>query len=279
MTSSNEQRAGPPIGASRRPIQIGCCGWSYNDWVGPFYPEGTAPGEYLARYAEQYDVVEVDSTFYATPARRTVEGWYAKTPEHFRFCLKVPQVITHEKMLRDCKEERDGFLAVVELLHEKLHSVCLQFGYFNRQKFASLAAFLDVLEPFLADWPPSVPLAVEIRNKNWLTPVFTDCLRRHNAAMVLVQQSWMPPPGEVLKKLDPLTGPFAYVRFLGDREAIERITTTWDRVVVDCADELSRVAQALNELAARAPVLVFVNNHYAGFAPETAEMLRRLIES
>src|SRR6266705_5161830 len=162
-----------------RNIQIGCCGWSYDDWVGAFY-------------AERFDLAEVDSTFYRTPTIRMVQGWDAKTPDQFRFSLKLPQVITHEKMLRDCQEERDGFLAVARLLGAKLHSVCLQFGYFNKQEFASLETFLELLDPFLADWPEDVPAAVEIRNKNWLTEDFVNCLRRHDAAMVLVQQSWMP---------------------------------------------------------------------------------------
>lgn len=260
-------------------IQVGCCGWSYDDWVGPFYAEGTKPGDYLAAYAGRYDVVEVDSTFYRTPSIRMVEGWHAKTPEHFRFSLKLPQVITHEKMLRDCKEERDGFLAAAKLLGEKLHSVCLQFGYFNKQKFASLDAFLEVLDPFLSDWPDDVPAAVEIRNKNWLTEDFTACLRRHNAAMVLVQQSWMPSPADVMKKLDVITGPFAYIRLLGDREGIEKITTTWNKVVVDLTDELQQIARALTDLSIKVPVLAFVNNHYAGFGPETADTLRRLADN
>lgn len=259
-------------------IQIGCCGWSYHDWVGPFYPEGSRPGDYLTKYAERYDVVEVDSTFYRTPSLRMVEGWHAKTPDHFRLCLKLPQAITHEKMLRDCREERDGFLAAAKLLGEKLYSVCLQFGYFSKQKFPSLGAFLEVLDPFLADWPADVPAAVEIRNKNWFTADFTDCLRRHNASMVLVQQSWMPPPGDVMTKLDVVTGPFAYVRLLGDREGIEKITTTWNKVVIDRGEELHRIARSLIELASRVPVVTFVNNHYAGFGPETADMLQQFIE-
>jgi uncharacterized protein YecE (DUF72 family) len=69
------------------------------------------------------------------------------------------------------------------------------------------------------------------------------------------------------------------LRLLGDREAIEKVTTAWNKVVLDRGDELQRVARALRELAIRVPVLAFVNNHYAGFAPETAQSLRQFIES
>ena len=78
--------------------------------------------------------------------------------------MKVPQSITHEKVLRDCPDEVAAFLSAARLLGDKLLCCCHQFGYFNRGKFASLNAFLDRLEPFLAAWPAEVPLAVEVRN-------------------------------------------------------------------------------------------------------------------
>ncbi|MBI3464425.1 MAG: DUF72 domain-containing protein [Planctomycetes bacterium] len=260
-------------------IQIGCCGWSYDDWLGQLYAPGTKPGEYLGQYAQRYDIVEVDSTFYRTPTNRMVEGWHERTPNHFRFSLKLPQVITHEKMMRDCQEELDGFLAVAQLLGEKLHSVCLQFGYFNRQKFTGVRQFLDVLDPFLERWPRDVAVAVEIRNRNWLVRDYFDCLRRHGAATVIVLQSWMPSPAELIERFDVVTGPFAYVRLLGDRQGIEAITTTWNKIVIDKSDELRRTAAAIQRLAQRVPVLAFVNNHYAGYAPETAEMLRQVLSA
>jgi uncharacterized protein YecE (DUF72 family) len=79
-----------------KPARIGTCGWSYPDWSGIFYPKGMAASEYLSFLAERYPVVEVDSTFYRTPARKMVEGWREKTPDGSGFSLKVPQVITHE---------------------------------------------------------------------------------------------------------------------------------------------------------------------------------------
>ena len=258
-------------------IKIGCCGWSYEDWKGVLYPADARAGEFLGLYAQHFDIVEVDSTFYRIPSRRTVEGWAERTPDHFRFTLKLPQIITHEKMLRDCDEDLEAFLSVARLLGEKLQCVCLQFGYFNRETFPSLRAFLDLLEPFLDRWPRDIAAAVEIRNRAWLGREWADCLRRHNAAMVLVEQSWMPSPSQITQKLDAATGPFGYVRLLGDRKAIEKITTTWNKIVIDRSDELGRVAEAIRRMARSLAVAVFANNHYAGYAPATVETLRQLV--
>lgn len=258
-------------------IRIGCCGWSYEDWLEVFYPIGTPAGDYLRFYADRFEIVEVDSTFYRSPSPRMVQGWHDKTPDSFLFCLKVPQSITHEKVLLDCDRERDMFLNAVRILGPKLHSVCLQFGYFNRQKFASVDRFLERLDPFLANWPQDVAVAVEVRNKNWIGQPYLDVLRRHHAAQVLVQQSWMPSLTQMLERGDAVTGPFSYVRLLGDRDGIEKITTTWNKTVIDRTEEIQRVAEALRTLAQTAPVLVFVNNHYAGFGPDTAETVSRFL--
>src|SRR3954469_7103171 len=90
-------------GMSERPhpILIGCSGWSYPDWEGAFYPEGMRAGEYLEYYADRFPIVEVDSTFYRVPTARMVRGWRDRTPDDFKFALKVPQAITHQKQLRD----------------------------------------------------------------------------------------------------------------------------------------------------------------------------------
>jgi uncharacterized protein YecE (DUF72 family) len=161
------------------PVTIGTCGWSYKGWEGTFYPKGVTAADYLSHYAEHFPVVEVDSTFYRRPRLKMVQGWDAKTPAGFRFSLKVPQVITHEKLLQDCQEEVEGFAEATRLLGDKLLCATPQFGYFNKQAFASQTAFLNRLEPFLADWPNDVPLAVEVRNKTWMNAKLAAYLRKH----------------------------------------------------------------------------------------------------
>src|SRR4051794_31179086 len=180
------------------PILIGCSGWSYPDWEGAFYPDGMPSGEYLEWYADRFPIVEVDSTFYRVPTAKMVRGWRDRTPEGFKFALKVPRVITHEKQLRDCEAEVSEFVRAIEPLGEKLMVALLQMGYFNRGAFASLDEFLGVLDPFLAAWPHrSVPLAVEIRNPRWVVPKLAEVLRDHNTALTLAEQQWMPRPAQV----------------------------------------------------------------------------------
>ena len=222
--------------------------------------------------------MEVDSTFYRSPARKTVEGWRDRTPPGFGFALKVPQTITHEKVLLDCDDDLSRFFAAVRVLGEKLLCCTLQFGYFNRGKFASLNAFLDRLDPFLATWPRDVPVAVEVRNKTWMTSALGDCLRRHKAVWVLPDQAWMPSPLSVVQRLHAVTGSFAYVRLLGDREAVDALAPTLDHIVIDRGAQAAADAEAIGLLRRRVRVVAFVNNHFAGFAPATVRQLVALTD-
>ena len=260
------------------PIWIGCSGWSYADWEGPFYPEGMASGEYLEWYADRFPIVEVDSTFYRVPSKAMVRGWYSRTPKDFRFALKVPQMITHQKQLRGVEAEVDEFVAAILPLGEKLTVALLQLGYFNRGAFASLDDFLGVLDPFLAHWPhQEVPLAVEVRNPRWVSPKLVEVLRDHHTTLTLTDQTWMPKPSEVIKQVDPVTGPVGFVRLLGDRESIEKVTTTWGKIVLDRSSDLLATAEVVQTMAERVPVAVFLNNHYAGHSPASARDLRKLL--
>jgi uncharacterized protein YecE (DUF72 family) len=223
-------------------------------------------------------MVEVDSTFYRPPSLKMVAAWEAKTPADFRFSLKAPQVITHERILVNCQEETEAFVAAVRLLGPKLLCVTLQFGYVNQDVMPSQSAFLERLDPFLAKWPKDVALAVEVRNKWWMNDTLGACLRRHGVVWVLPEQAWMPHPLEVVARLDAVTGPFAYVRLLGDRQAVDDLTPTLDHVVIDRTEEMRKTAQAITRLARRVPVVTFVNNHYAGYGIATARQLRALVD-
>lgn len=108
---------------------------------------GDEGAEYLRFYATRFRTVEVDSTFYGTPKPERVRAWYERTPADFVFAVKVPQVITHEKVLVDCEAEMEEFLQTMSLLGEKLGPM-LQFGYCGPSVMKNGVQFLARLEPF-----------------------------------------------------------------------------------------------------------------------------------
>ncbi|MFY9527963.1 MAG: DUF72 domain-containing protein [Candidatus Acidiferrales bacterium] len=111
--------------------------------------------DYLSFYAEHFDTVEVDSTFYGCPSPATVNGWALKAPEGFIFSVKVPQVITHEKVLVECDAEFEQFVDTMYILDKKLGPMVLQFPYFDRDSFNSGSEFLARLTPFMKRLPAS----------------------------------------------------------------------------------------------------------------------------
>jgi uncharacterized protein YecE (DUF72 family) len=260
-----------------RPIILGTSSFTATGWHGSFYPKGLRPADYLSYYAQHFDTVEIDSTFYATPNVGVVRSWNAKTPEGFLFAAKVPQEITHKRVLKDCDGETKVFLTTMEALGEKLGPLLFQFGKFDKYAFKSLDDFLARLVPFLKKLPKEHKFAVEIRNKDWLVPKLADVLREHGVALTLIDQGWMPRPWEMKDKFDLITTDFTYVRWLGDRKGIEEKTTTWDKVIVDRQGDLSEWVSLLKKVQERRiMILAFANNHYAGFGPGTVDLFRSL---
>lgn len=258
-------------------LRLGTSAFTAAGWAGSFYPSDLPERDYLSYYAQHFDAVEVDSTFYRTPAASTVRGWYEKTPQGFLFAAKVPQQITHEKMLVDCKEEVAGFLKVMDLLKEKLGPLLFQFPYFNRAKFKSGGEFVARLKSFMKTLPEGNRFAVEIRNRQWLDAKFADTLRERGVALALVDHPWMPRATELFAKFDPITADFAYIRWLGDRKGIEEKTKTWDKIIVNRTADLGEWVEVLKKVHERKiQILAFANNHYAGYGPGTIEEFRGL---
>jgi len=198
-------------------ILLGTSSFTATGWEGSFYPKGMRSADYLAFYAEHFQTVEIDSTFYGCPSVRTVSNWGARTPDDFIFAVKVPQVITHEKVLVDCASEFEEFVKTMDILGPKLGPMVFQFPVFDKWKFPKQDSFLTVLAPFLEKLPADHKFAIEIRNKTWLDAKFADLLREHNVALALTDTSFMPRPWEMKEKFELITADFTYVRWLGDR--------------------------------------------------------------
>jgi uncharacterized protein YecE (DUF72 family) len=279
INSPVEQRA-ETISAPTRNIPtpgllVGTSAFTADGWDRAFYPKDMAARDYLSFYATQFPTVELDSTFYRTPPPATVKGWYAKTPPDFIFAAKAPRAITHEKMLMDCEPEWRQYLETMELLGEKLGPILLQFGYFNQSAFRTPAEFMARLSPFMERLPKDRRFAVEIRNRRWLDERFVGALREHGVALALLDQSWMPRPWELPAGIDPITADFTYVRWLGDRKGIEKVTKVWEKQVVDRRPELGRWAEVLRnfvETRRGLKIFAYANNHYAGFGPHTVRL-------
>jgi uncharacterized protein YecE (DUF72 family) len=158
------------------PILLGTSSFTASGWERALYPKGMRSAHYLAFYAEHFHTVEVDSTFYGCPSARTVNNWGARTPEGFIFSVKVPQVITHEKVLADCDADLKEFLVTMSILGPKLGPIVFQFPFFNRSIFRDRHEFLDRLVPFLAKLPNSQKFAIEMRNRDWLNAEFINAI-------------------------------------------------------------------------------------------------------
>jgi uncharacterized protein YecE (DUF72 family) len=260
-------------------LLLGTSAFTANGWPGSFYPAGMRPADYLTYYATQFPTVEIDSTFYGTPSASTVKSWDEKTPSDFIFAAKVPQVVTHEKVLVNCDSEFEEFLKTMEILGPKLGPLIFQFPSFDRWKFPKQESFLAVLTPFLKKLPDDHKFVIEIRNKTWLDARFAEMLREHNVALALTDTSFMLRPWELKQKLDLVTADFAYVRWLGDRHGIEKITQVWDKTVVDREHDLKNWVTVLKELVLNKKIrkiFAFANNHYAGHGPATVKQFWEL---
>jgi uncharacterized protein YecE (DUF72 family) len=165
-------------------IFIGCPVWSFKGWVGNFYPKGTKPAGFLFEYARRLTTVEGNTTFYAIPSRETVRGWAAVLPESFRFCPKIPKVISHDGKLTDHLDAAYAFIEVMNPLGSRLGPMFLQLppSYSPR--------LLEDLKTFLAAWPPEIRLGVEVRHLDWFESPHRESLFRllsdHNMARVVI---------------------------------------------------------------------------------------------
>lgn len=252
-------------------------GFSYKDWKGVFYPADTASRNYLAYYSRVFNATEVDSTFYGTPKLETVQNWAATTPEDFKFCVKVPKIITHEFGLVGAQGLMEEFVGTVRELGEKLGVILLQFPP------SFTADQLPVLDTFLAKLPwrgqKGIRYAIEIRDRSWYTAVDSasdlagveavtvEMLQRYGVCWAATEYPRV--PGRI-----NITTNFLYIRWIGQHGSYQN----HDHERVDQSPELGvwwyHLQKKLRNLEA---VFGFFNNDYAGFAPGTANRFKEIV--
>jgi uncharacterized protein YecE (DUF72 family) len=236
---------------NRGSLYLGTQGFSFKDWVGSFYPPGTTQKTFLEEYSRHFPTVEIDSTFYGVPRETTIESWKRRTPEEFLFAAKFPRLITHEKKLDRAQGDAEHFVRTMQGLGNKLAVLTMQFAYdFTPELFDRLDDFLSVL-------PEGPRYAVEVRNRQWLTPNFGEMLSNHNVALVLQDLHYMP-------KLDWITADFTVIRWLGRRKDIDE----FDRIQIDRTKVLDSWAEKVHVFIEQGfDVFGYFNNHFAGHSP------------
>ncbi len=241
--------------SSKSKFYIGCSGWSYQDWVGKFYPAGLKSGEWLAYYAQHFNTVEVNMSFYRFPFKNMLKGWYNRTPKNFQFTLKANRMITHVKRLRGTKELLSSFYALADLLEEKL--ACILF-----QMPPSLKKDKDMktLESFLKSLSPDHNNVIEFRHKSWFCREVYDLLSAHHAVFCILSAPKLPSDAVA-------TGKIAYVRFHG--------AGSWYNYDYD-DEELKKWVQQIRKL--KLNTFAYFNNDVNAYAPSNALRLQALLK-
>jgi uncharacterized protein YecE (DUF72 family) len=235
-------------------VRVGCSGWQYKDWRGRLYPEGLPTSRWLARYAEEFDTVEVNSTFYRLASRDAVARWVEQTPDGFVFAAKASRYLTHTRRLRDIDQGIHRYYERIMPLVEsgKLGPIVWQLPPNFKRDDEVLAAALERLPP--------ARHCFEFRHESWFAPDTYAVLREHNAALVIGDHPRWP------FQARELTADWTLVRLhQGRRGRRGNYSQT----------ELDEWARRIHGWSRRAQVLVYFNNDWEGFAVENARSLRR----
>ncbi|MBC7250575.1 MAG: DUF72 domain-containing protein [Anaerolineae bacterium] len=254
-------------------IYIGTSGYSYDDWVGPYYPPDLPKKEWLSFYAREFNASELNFTYYRLPNAWTLERIAAKTGEGFQFTVKAYKGMTHER--EDNTEAFTQFVAALRPLLEanKLGCILLQFPY----SFQPAAEHFDYLRR-CRDLLQDLPLVVEFRRADWLSEETFAFLREHDLGFCCVDE---PRLKGLIPPVARVTGPVAYVRFHGrnakkwwqHEHAWERYDYTYSK------EELQEWVPKLRQMDQEAvKTFAFANNHWQAQAIDTARQLQMLLQ-
>lgn len=241
-------------------LYLGTSGWGHRDWEGKLYPHDCHPSAYLTRYAEHFNTVEVEYTFFQTPARAMVQSWYRRTPDGFMFCPTMPQQITHAQRLHDTQRQVADFLATMRELGDKLGPILLQLPEdFRYAEHEQLEHFLDTL-------PEEQRFAIEFRHGSWLKETIFERLEARHMAWVVVDASFMP-------RVPRMTANFAYIRWHG-YPGVTHLATRQS----DPAAALQPWVPIIRQLQRQTSrVYGYVHNHFSGYAPRDCRVLQELL--
>jgi uncharacterized protein YecE (DUF72 family) len=235
-------------------IRIGCSGWQYQHWRGDFYPAELPQQQWLEYYAERFDTVEINNTFYRLPAAATFAAWGRRAPRGFLYAVKASRYLTHMKKLKDPVEP-------IALFFSRASRLRRSFGPVLYQLPPRWPMNLDRFRTFLRVLPRHRRHAVEFREPSWYHPDVYAALEHYRIALCLHDM-----PGSASGRL--AVGPFVYVRFHGAQRYGGRYAD----------DKLADWAGWLREQHRNGhPVFAYFNNDIGGHAPRDAERLSDLL--
>jgi uncharacterized protein YecE (DUF72 family) len=246
---------------------LGCSGWSYDGWKGSFYyPQDLDNRYWLSYYSQIFDFVEIDSTFYQIPSLFMVNNWNKRTPDNFRFAVKFPKVITHDKRLKDVQKDIEKFYDAMEPLYDKIIVFLMQLP-----PSLQIAEGLDLLKNLQYTLDPSFRYAIEVRHHSWFNELFYNYLKEKNYCLVWSQQ-------DIIVTPPVLTTDLLYLRVIGDRSIDER---DFGKIKRDRTKEMHLWANIIKDIKKNEKnvktAIIAANNHYAGFGPMTAKLFAEMV--
>ena len=241
-------------------LRFGCSGWDYQEWIGPFYRN--ASESKLAAYARVFDTAEINSTFYRAPSPGMVIGWGKYTPDEFLFAAKVPQTVTHDRLLDVARGADADLKAYCELMRPlldqgKLGPLLLQLPPRLRFEASPVRRFLETL-------PHEFTFALEPRNRSWMTLDAFDLLRSLGVSYAIVDEPLLPPDLHVTSRV-------AYIRWHGHGQ---EPWYNYRYPEEQLREWVPRVEQVVSQAET---VFGFFNNHYHGYAPENCLQILRML--
>ena len=251
-------------------IRVGTSGYSFMDWVGPFYPPGTPRGAMLDHYRRYFSTVEVNSTYYRLPPPSTMRGMAQRTPADFQFMVKLPGELTHGRQGQAGPAE--AFRRTVEPLVEagKFAGALAQFP-FSFKRSPEGEDYLGWLRHAL----PETSLFVEFRHASWDVPELEATLRQRDLGFCSVDEPRL--PGLIPQKA-MVAGETAYVRFHGRNAGAWWSGGSERYNYLYRTEELQEWAEVIRELSQHArQTYVFFNNCHAGHAVVNAHMMEELL--
>ena len=251
----------------------GTSGFSYDDWVGVYYPEGLPRKDWLTYYAREFNALELNFTYYTLPGLVTMESLARKTGGGFLFSVKANREITHT---RDHAEDAcKSFIRILQPLIEakKLGCILAQFPY----SFGFNSANMDYLRK-LSGWLQGYPLVIEFRNSAWLNSETQGWMVAQGIGFCCVDEPQLP---RLMPPVAEVTGETGYIRFHGrnaarwwqHEQAWQRYDYTYSR------QELEQWLPKIRLLSDAAEnTFIFTNNHWRGQAVDTIRQVRSMLD-